>query len=1076
MKFVGRLLLGTAVAAAVGMAMPVLADTPSPGDWSSYGRDAGGARHSPLTQINPTNVATLQKVWTYHMRGDDAGSAPPPEAAHPSDAPRQTSRFFPSQATPLVVDSVMYVPTPYGFVVALDAETGQEIWSYAVPDNDRPATRGVEYWPGSKGAKPEIVFGTRRGKLIALDAGTGTPVAGFGTNGIVEMKTPAVLNGMNYDEAGLGMSSPPLIVGDLVITGSRVQEAPIKGPSGDVRAWNARTGKLVWTFHTIPQPGEPGHETWGGDSWKGRSGVNAWTTPVADVDRGIVYLPIGAPTYDRWGGDRPGANLYSNSIVAVEARTGKYLWHFQTAHHDIWDVDAPTASLVEVTRDGKKIPAIAAMNKTAILFLLDRVTGKPIYDVTEVPVPTDTDVPNEHVWPTQPMPAAPPPLTRLSFAMSELNRLTPEAAAACSALVKEWNIVESKAFQPLRTDSAVAFFPGSFGGVDWGGGTFDPDLGYFIVNTNSLASPQQLEQTADGTYAQKGGYRYFWDEKTRIPCQQPPWGELVAVDVNKGTIAWRKTLGVSDSLPEGLRNTGRPSLGGPITTASGVTFVGGTDDSRFRVFDSRTGEMLWEVKLPASIYATPITYQGKSGRQYVAAVATGGVAGSVPTSDEVTAFALAEGNVAAQPIIERVDPAINAIIAPGTRLEKVADGFVFTEGPMWRDGWLWFSDLQGDTVYAVTPEGQKQVLIPHAGGYPNMPAGSNLGPNAMVPDKDGTVLMVQQGGRAISRLGPDMVPKPVITSYNGKRINSPNDLVFAPDGSLWFTDPPFGLLKGDDDPAKEQTFNGVYRYANGKLSAVVTDLGLPNGIAISQDGKTLYVNNYGPDMKLMAYDIRPDGTVANGRALVTYTENEGVGGPDGLKIDSAGNLWATGPGGIRILSPQGKVLGFIRMPAQTANLAFGEDGKTVFITSSDTIYKLRSQVAGKMPMYSGGANAQPALRAPAPNARPVSTARAAASSVSNASKAPAKAAPATRPASTTPAAPLAQTASLDAAVLVQQRCTGCHGIQQVTTQRKTASAWADTVVDMMNKGTDLSPDEQAAVVRYLAEHYPAEAK
>jgi quinoprotein glucose dehydrogenase len=178
--------------------------------------------------------------------------------------------------------------------------------------------------------------------------------------------------------------------------------------------------------------------------------------------------------------------------------------------------------------------------------------------------------------------------------------------------------------------------------VDWGGGAFDPNLGYFIVNTNALASPQQLEQKADGTYAQKGGYRYFWDDKTRMPCQQPPWGELVAVDVNNGTIAWRKTLGISDNLPEELQNTGRPSLGGPITTATGLTFVGGTDDSRFRAFDSRTGEMLWEVKLPASVYATPMTYQGKSGRQYVAAVNTGGVAGSFATSDEITAFALTQ--------------------------------------------------------------------------------------------------------------------------------------------------------------------------------------------------------------------------------------------------------------------------------------------------------------------------------------------------------------------------------------------------------------------------------------------------
>jgi len=391
-----------------------------------------------------------------------------------------------------------------------------------------------------------------------------------------------------------------------------------------------------------------------------------------------------------------------------------------------------------------------------------------------------------------------------------------------------------------------------------------------------------------------------------------------------------------------------------------------------------------------------------------------------------------------RPVIQRLDPALDAIIAPGTKVETVADGFVFTEGPMWRDGRLWFSDLRGDTVYAVTPDGRKQVLIAHAGGYPNMPAGSNLGPNAMVPAPDGTVLLVQQGGRQISRIGADMKLTPVVGSYNGKRINSPNDLVYAPDGSLYFTDPPFGLLKGDDDPAKEQTFNGVYRYADGKLTPVITDLGLPNGIALSNDGKTLYVNNYGPDMKLMAYDIRPDGSVANGRALITYTEKQGVGGPDGLKVDSGGNIWATGPGGIRILTPQGKVLGFIRMPAQTANLAFGGvDGKTVFITSSGTIYKLHSQVAGTMPLYQRAASDRASAQ------------------------------------TSTPPVAASETAPDPVRKLIDQRCTSCHGTEQIYQERKTAKGWADTVTKMVNMGADLSDDEAKAVTAYLTQHYPA---
>jgi quinoprotein glucose dehydrogenase len=621
--------------AAVAVAFPAGA-MPSDSNWANYGHGPGGMRYSPLTQITPANVAGLKLAWTYHMRPSDAEPVVGLDVPEAKGRPGR-GRFAASEATPLVVDGVMYLPTPYGRVVALNADTGHEIWTYKMEGRDRPSMRGVAYWPGDGKAAAEIVFGTRSGKLIALDAATGQPVAGFGTNGVVDMKTPEVMNGSH---APFGMSSPPMIYRNLVITGSRVQEMPSLGAAGDVRAWDARTGKLVWTFHTVPRPGEVGHETWGGDSWKNRSGVNSWTFLVLDEKRGILYMPLGAPTFDRWGGDRPGKNLFSDSIVAVDAATGKYLWHFQTVHHDIWDLDLPTATLIEVRRDGRTIPAIAVMNKTAIMFILDRVTGKPLYDVKEVPVPTDTDIPGEQPWPTQPMPVAPPPLTRLSFAMSDLNRMTPEIAAKCEQMVKDMNIVESKPFQPLRADSAVAFFPGSLGGLDWGGGAFDKKRGLYIVNVNALASPQQLVQQPDGSWNLKDGYVYFWDRATRIPCQKPPWGELVAVNVDNGTIAWRRTLGQTDSLPEGMRDTGRLSAGGPIVTASGLTFIGATDDNHFRAFDTGTGKLLWDTTLPASIYGTPLTYRGKSGRQFVAAVDTGGFAGSPVTNDEVMAFSL----------------------------------------------------------------------------------------------------------------------------------------------------------------------------------------------------------------------------------------------------------------------------------------------------------------------------------------------------------------------------------------------------------------------------------------------------
>ena len=666
------------LAAGLALAAAAHAATPSAGsDWPTYGHDPGGMRYSPLAQITPANVGRLQAAWVYHMRPANAGSAAAAVSATPeAQMGHGRSGYAASEATPIVIKGVMYLPTPYGRVVALDADTGKALWAYSLPGRDQPSTRGVEYWPGGRGAPPEIVFGTRSGRLIALLAASGKPVPGFGDNGVIDMKTPEVMNGV--PNAPLGMSSPPIVFKDLIITGSRVQEMPTIGAAGDVRAWNARTGKLVWTFHGVPRPGEVGHDTWAGDSWKNRSGVNVWTFLVIDRARGLLYMPFGAPTFDRWGGDRKGENLFGNAIVAVDAATGKYRWHFQTVHHDIWDLDLPSASLLEVRRGNRRIPAIAVMNKSALLFVLDRVTGKPIYPVTETPVPTDTDIPGEQPWPTQPMPSTPPPLARQAFTMADLDTLTPQIKADCEKVVQDLHVVDSRPFQPLRADGAVASFPGSLGGVDWGGAAFDPRLGYYIVNTNDLASPEQLSLQPDGSWNMKLGYLYFWNPKTRIPCQQPPWGDLTAVDINTGKIAWRTTLGITDSLPEALRNTGRPSAGGPIVTAGGLIFIGATDDNRIRAFDTLTGKEIWTFRLPASIYAMPMTYQGRDGTQYVAAVDTGGFAGAPIDADDVIAFALPRSghvavNLPAPPPSTRVAAAAPPTPAPAHGFAVLTD-------------------------------------------------------------------------------------------------------------------------------------------------------------------------------------------------------------------------------------------------------------------------------------------------------------------------------------------------------------------------------------------------------------------
>jgi quinoprotein glucose dehydrogenase len=588
-------------------------------EWPTYGHDYGDSRYSPLAQITPANVARLKPAWTYHMR-------PPDRAAR---------GFAASENTPIVVNGMMIVSTPYGRVVALDAETGRQRWAYQVPDGDQPATRGVSYWPSSGKNGPQIVFGTRAGLLIALHAQSGAPVKTFGKDGMLDLHSDAVMQG--FPQAALGITSAPVIYKDLIITGSRNQEMPQQGASGQVRAFDVRTGREVWHFNGVPQPGEKFHDTWEGDSWIKRSGVNVWAGLTLDAKRGIAYLPFGAPTFDQSGNDRKGPSLFSNSLVAVDAATGKYLWHFQALHHDLWDYDLPLTTLVEVKKNGRSIPAVAVMSKASLLFLLDRVTGKPIYEIKEVPVPTQTDMIGEAPSPTQPM-SVTPPLGRTAFDMSELANLTPQQKAGCDKIVQSMNIAGGKFLQPPRVDSGFARFPGSWGGIDWSHAAFDPKSGTYILNISNMASPQVMVRKADGTYDMRDGYQWFWDKVSHMPCQVPPWGELYAVNVNNGTILWHSTLGVTDGLPD--PNTGRPNVGGPIVTGGGLIFIGGTDDKRLRAFDSKTGKELWTFKLPASLYGTPLTFQGRNGKQYVAAVTTGGFWGEAAGADEVTAFAL----------------------------------------------------------------------------------------------------------------------------------------------------------------------------------------------------------------------------------------------------------------------------------------------------------------------------------------------------------------------------------------------------------------------------------------------------
>jgi quinoprotein glucose dehydrogenase len=362
---------------------------------------------------------------------------------------------------------------------------------------------------------------------------------------------------------------------------------------------------------------------------------------TVDAKRGIVYMPFGAPANDRVGVDRPGNNLFSSSIVAADAATGKYLWHFQIVHHDIWDNDAEAPpTLFDVRRNGRTIPAVGIVSKNGLMFILDRVTGKPIHAIEERPVPKSS-VPGEIVSPTQPFPVAPAPLSRMSFARADVSSITPEHEAFCSKLVDDNKLEFGGPYNPPPFNRPGVYFPGTIGGVNWHGGAFDAKRGLFVVNSFTLGQVQQIVPDGKGGFTNRGPLNgRFWDPKTRLPCQAGPWGEMFAIDVASGKIVWRTTNGISENLPADKQRTGRPSTGGPIVTAGGLVFSGGTDDSRFRAFDIRNGKEVWTYTLPASAHTNPISY-GVRGKQYVAIVSTGGsFVGSPVKSDQLTVFAI----------------------------------------------------------------------------------------------------------------------------------------------------------------------------------------------------------------------------------------------------------------------------------------------------------------------------------------------------------------------------------------------------------------------------------------------------
>jgi membrane-bound PQQ-dependent dehydrogenase (glucose/quinate/shikimate family) len=598
-------------------------------EWRSYGGDPGGTRFSSLRQINRGNVSALKRAWTYHTG----------EVILQNETDRH--QVAPFETTPLVVDGILYLSTPSNRVIALDGETGREIWQFdpqaGSAERKTFQHRGVAYWQSETGEDRRILYGTFDGLLICLDAKSGKTCQGFGVKGVVDLRAGVA---DEFPTAEYAVTSAPAVFKDLVITGAAVPEYPSKGPSGAVRAFNVRTGKLVWTFHTIPQPGEAGHETWQDDAWQGRTGANVWSTMSVDVERDLIFLPVGSASYDFYGGDRKGEDLFANSLVALRASTGKMVWHFQMVHHDIWDYDPPAQpTLITVRQDGKSIAAVAEVTKMGFVFIFDRVTGKPLFPVEERPVP-QSDVPGEASWQTQPFPTKPPALVRQRFSEADITNVTPESHLYCANL---FHSLESRGMYTPYGLKQTLVVPGTLGGATWSGGSFDPELGYLFVNVNELGSMGAMEPQPAGAPvpyrrgAKGGEYARFWDEN-QWPCEKPPWGTLNAINVNNGEVVWKTPLGMVAGLNG---DTGSPNLGGSVVTAGGLVFIGATTDSRFRAFDSQSGKQLWMAELTASAHATPTTYMGKkSHKQFVVIAAGGGGFFRGKTSDEVVAFAL----------------------------------------------------------------------------------------------------------------------------------------------------------------------------------------------------------------------------------------------------------------------------------------------------------------------------------------------------------------------------------------------------------------------------------------------------
>lgn len=608
-------------------------------EWPFYGGDQGGAKYSELKDINTSNVSRLRVAWTWKT-GEMA-------------LPQFGSRPGMFEVTPLMIDGVLYLSTPYSRLVALNAGTGELLWSYdskayemgQPPNGTGWVHRGVAAW--RDGGKLRIFLNSRY-RLICLDAATGKVVTSFGQNGMIDLSQGLVwpVNKLHYTE-----TSPPVVYKNIVIVGNGVGDRLVyrHDPPGDVRGFDAHTGKQLWSFHTIPQGTEPGTETWGNNSWKYTGHTNVWAPMTLDPVRGLLYLPVSTPSNDFYGGNRVGNDLYGETLVCLDATTGAQKWHFQIVHHGLWDYDlASPPTLLTIRGNGKQIDAVAQETKEGFIFTFDRVTGKPVWPIKERPVPA-SDVLGEQASPTQPFPSKPPAIAPQGVTDADAFDLTPELKAEAIAEFKKYRT--GPLFTPPSYKGTL-MLPGMLGGGNWGGGAYDPETGLLYVKTTNVAhiarvkqpdpkhsDPQRASEIdADWTGDLAGTNATFHGG---LPLTKPPYGLLTAVDMSKGTIQWQVPCGdwpqlrknpalANLKLPDQLGVAG-PS--GPVVTLGGLVFAGG-GDAALHAYDKATGKELWRGQLPTASHSTPMTYRTSEGKQYVV------IAAGIGSNAVLTAYSL----------------------------------------------------------------------------------------------------------------------------------------------------------------------------------------------------------------------------------------------------------------------------------------------------------------------------------------------------------------------------------------------------------------------------------------------------